>query len=341
MLETEEGGPLCYQRFPHTQYLIWGHYPGRQIKHRKLLPANQTTPAQTEQPSPTRQERDAAQAPKPTLIIAKRPPRMLLEGKELPRYLGCEFFFLHITVWGFCFQLALPPSAVRVRRPRPPSASAVRVRRPRPPSAVRRPPAVRRPRRPTYTNQLAPTHIKQHCMPPTYTNQLAPTRTPANSHQHAPSSIAWSRTLVTKPWRERTLEGSGGSSALLDPRAFGPVDFAWKGRHLWSRGARNRGGGVLYMEGSGGSGARFWTRGVCVERSSLFASRVAEPSRGRALQGSGGSGARFWTRGVCVEGSSLFASRVAEPSRGRALQGSGGSGARFWTRGFCVERPSL
>ena len=46
----------------------------------------------TTNPHETR-TRNAAQAPKPTLIIAKRPPRMLLEGKELPRYLDCEFSF--------------------------------------------------------------------------------------------------------------------------------------------------------------------------------------------------------------------------------------------------------
>ena len=43
--------------------------------------------------------------------------------------------------------------------------------------------------------------------------------------------------------------------------------------------------------------------------------RGAKPWRGRALEGSGGSGARFWTRGFCVEGSSLLASRGAKPRR--------------------------
>ena len=65
-------------------------------------------------------------------------------------------------------------------------------------------------------------------------------------------------------------------------RAFGPVDFAWKCRHFWPRGARNRGGGRT-LEGSGGSGARFWSRGFCVEMSSLLAARGAKPWQGRTL----------------------------------------------------------
>ena len=99
--------------------------------------------------------------------------------------------------------------------------------------------------------------------------------------------------------------------------------------------------------------------------SSLLALRAAKPWRGRALEGFGGSGARFWTRGFCdfwprgprnrgggvlyralavaarFAWSSLLALRAAKPWRGRALEGFGGSGARFWTRGFCMERSSL
>ena len=36
----------------------------------------------------------------------------------------------------------------------------------------------------------------------------------------------------------------------------------------------------------------------CVEGSSLLASRGAKPWQGRALEGSGASGARFWTSAV-------------------------------------------
>ena len=90
-----------------------------------------------------------------------------------------------------------------------------------------------------------------------------------------------------------------------------------------------------------------------MEGSSLLVSRGAKPWQGRTLEGSGSSGARFWTPAVlrgrvvtralavaarafgplrfCVEGSSLLVSRVAKPWRGRALEGSGGSGAHFWT----------
>ena len=42
------------------------------------------------------------------------------------------------------------------------------------------------------------------------------------------------------PWRGRTLEGPGGSGALLDLRGF-----AWKGRHFRLGGSRNSGKGVL------------------------------------------------------------------------------------------------
>ena len=92
------------------------------------------------------------------------------------------------------------------------------------------------------------------------------------------------------------------------------------------------------LEGSGGSRARFWTRGFCVETSSLLVSR-------RTLEGSGGSRARFWTRGFSVEMSSLLVSRAAKPWQGRTLEGSGGScagfgpvefawkGCHFWSRG--------
>ena len=62
-------------------------------------------------------------------------------------------------------------------------------------------------------------------------------------------------------------------------------------------------------------------------RGRLLVPRAAKPWRGRTLEGSGGSGTRFWTRGFCLEGSSLLASRAAKPWRGRALEGSGGSGA--------------
>ena len=115
-----------------------------------------------------------------------------------------------------------------------------------------------------------------------------------------------------------------------------------------------------------------------MEGTSLLAPRVAKPWQGRALEGSGGSGARFWTPGFCVEGSSLLAPRVAKPGKGRTTQralavvarafgpprfcverkrwwgrtGSGGGGARFWTPGsawksrfwtprFCGEGSSL
>ena len=81
------------------------------------------------------------------------------------------------------------------------------------------------------------------------------------------------------------------------------------------------------LEGSGGSGARFWTRGFCVEGSSFLVSRAAKPWQGRILEGSGGSGARFWTCGFCVEGSSFLVSRAARPCQGRVLEGSGGSRA--------------
>ena len=36
-------------------------------------------------------------------------------------------------------------------------------------------------------------------------------------------------------------------------------------------------------------------------RSSLLVLRAAKSWQGRTLEGSGGSGARFWTRGLCVE----------------------------------------
>ena len=49
--------------------------------------------------------------------------------------------------------------------------------------------------------------------------------TPAIAHRRF-ASLAVSR--GAKPWWGRTLEGSGGGSG-----AFGPVDFAWRGRHFW------------------------------------------------------------------------------------------------------------
>ena len=55
--------------------------------------------------------------------------------------------------------------------------------------------------------------------------------------------VEWSSLLASrgaKPWLGRALEGSGASGALLDVRGF-----AWKGRHFWPRGARNRGRSVL------------------------------------------------------------------------------------------------
>ena len=83
--------------------------------------------------------------------------------------------------------------------------------------------------------------------------------------------LAFFSSGVAKPWQGRTLEGSGGSAwvlrgnvvtfglkgretvagaysrglwrqrrAVLDHRGS-----AWKGRHFWSQGSRNRGRGVL------------------------------------------------------------------------------------------------
>ena len=78
-----------------------------------------------------------------------------------------------------------------------------------------------------------------------------------------------------------------------------------------------------------------------MDTSTLLASRVAKPWQGRFLEGFGGSGARFWTHGIYVETSSFLASRVAKPWQGRALEGSGGSGTCFWTHGFYMEMSLL
>ena len=96
------------------------------------------------------------------------------------------------------------------------------------------------------------------------------------------------------PEGRETLVGayyfSGG--ALLHPRSS-----AWKGRHFWSRGARYCGRGVLERALVVAARA-FGPPQFCVEGSSLLVSRGAIPWQGRTLEGSGGSGARFWTPAV-------------------------------------------
>ena len=92
------------------------------------------------------------------------------------------------------------------------------------------------------------------------------------------------------------------------------VTFAWLVAKPWQK---------RTLEGSGGSGARFWTRGFCVG-----GSRIAKPCQGRTLEGSGGSSARFWTCDFAWKGCHFW------PWQGRTLQGCAGSGASFCTRGF-------
>ena len=53
-----------------------------------------------------------------------------------------------------------------------------------------------------------------------------------------------------------------------------------------------------------------------MEGSSFWVSRVAKPWHRRIAEGSGGSGARFWTRGFCLEMASLLVLRVAKPWQG-------------------------
>ena len=117
-------------------------------------------------------------------------------------------------------------------------------------------------RRPTYTNQLAHTNSHQ-------ARQTNKRCTPTNSHQPTRAKQCTPTNARQATWQGYTLEGSGGSGgsgarfwtpAVLHGRVvtFGlegretvaGADLAvaaraWKGRHFWSRGTRNRGKGVL------------------------------------------------------------------------------------------------
>ena len=97
---------------------------------------------------------------------------------------------------------------------------------------------------------------------------------------------------------------------LLDVRGFVRGRVPWQGRTL---------------EGSGATGARFGMSAVL--RGKVVGG--AKPWQGRALEGSGASGACFGRPRICVEGSSLLASRGAKPWQGLTLEGSGATGARF------------
>ena len=88
---------------------------------------------------------------------------------------------------------------------------------------------------------------------------------------------------------------------LLDVRGFVRGRVPWQGRTL---------------EGSGATGARFGMSAVL--RGKVVGG--AKPWQGRALEGSGASGACFGRPRICVEGSSLLASRGAKPWHGRALE---------------------
>ena len=80
------------------------------------------------------------------------------------------------------------------------------------------------------------------------------------------------------------------------------------------------------------AGVRFCPPRFCVEGSSLLAPRVAKPWRGRTLEGSGGSGARFWTLAVLRGRVSTVGLQGRETLVGAYYsEGSGSSGARFWT----------
>ena len=54
----------------------------------------------------------------------------------------------------------------------------------------------------------------------------------------------------------------------------------------------------------------------CVEKSSLLASGAAKPWQGRTLEGSGGSGTRFWTPAVLCGKVVTFALEGRETVRG-------------------------
>ena len=91
----------------------------------------------------------------------------------------------------------------------------------------------------------------------------------------------------------------------------------WQGRAPWR---------VLAVAARAFGRPRF-----CVEWSSLLLSRGAKPWRGRALDGSGGSGARFWMSAV-LRGMVLTSGFDGGKTVARAYsRGPGGSGARFWT----------
>ena len=135
--------------------------------------------------------------------------------------------------------------------------------------------------------------------------------------------------LLDTSWSIWTTSVKGKTSLLqqtVTPRAFGPPRFCVERSSLLvSRGAWQG----RTLEGSGGSGARFWTSAVLRGRVVTFALR-AKPWQGRTLESPGSSGARFWTPRFCMEGSPLLLSR-AKPWQGRTLESPGGSGARFWT----------
>ena len=166
---------------------------------------------------------------------------------------------------GFLFLACTRPPAPSPARARPPAGSP----RPRPHKQCTPTNSPTNVRQPARTNQRAPSNAHQRIR----TNQRAPSnadqrthakqrtsnahqRTPRNAHQPRHSrreTVARAYSRGPWRWRRKLLD----RRLTVAARAFGPPRFgvetayfrrllrAWKGRHFWSRGPRNRGRGVL------------------------------------------------------------------------------------------------
>ena len=142
---------------------------------------------------------------------------------------------------------------------------------------------------PTPTNSHQPTRTKQctqtsNAHQRIRANQCTPThtmqRTPTNAQQACafgpPRFCVEGSSLLApkgaKPWRGRTLEGSGGGGACGRVVTFGPE-------------IRETLVGAYYSEGSGGGGARFWTPAVLCGRVVTFGLKGRETVAGAYFRG--------------------------------------------------------